>query len=456
MKFLGFEFLTKKEKIKRRIIRISITLIFILLFFWFGYLLVKNYYPGILKIMRGQDSAGGSELVDVFYNLLTEEKERTYLLLLQNNTELRPTGGFIGNYGILKIKQGKIQDFYIKDIYSLDQPAEQRLEIIPPEPLQKYFNRQKWWLRDINWSPDFPTTAHRAWAMYLIEGGQERIDGVVAINPEFIHDLLDLIGGLEIDGVKYTRDNFVDALEYEVEVGYIEDGKSKEERKVIIDKLGQRLKAELWPKIILNPLTFLDIIKQNIKEKNILAFSTYELLQNTLSQNNAAGELRASDSDYLMVVDANLGSLKTDPAVERLINYQVKESDEQLAVELNIDYNHRGGKDWKTSHYRTYTRIYVPLGAELISASGAMSDDTQMVGNFDIYSENNKTVFGAFVSINPEEQRSLSLKYILPKNISRQDYSLLLQKQPGNDYTNYDLDIFNKRQQGTLDSDKIF
>jgi len=48
----------------------------------------------------------------------THDKE--YLVLFQNNGELRPTGGFIGSVGDLRLSQGKVDDFTIQDVYDLD------------------------------------------------------------------------------------------------------------------------------------------------------------------------------------------------------------------------------------------------------------------------------------------------------------------------------------------------
>ncbi|MFA5318027.1 MAG: DUF4012 domain-containing protein [Patescibacteria group bacterium] len=175
MRILGFTFLTKKEKANRRIVGIAIALILLFLVF-FGYKFFSSYY-----FNSGEGSPKEENIINLLHSLLFEEQEQVYLILLQNNTELRPTGGFIGNYGILKIKEGRITSLYIDDIYNLDKLAEEKLEIIPPEPLRKYFNRERWFLRDINWSPDFSISAHRAWAMYLLEGGQEKIDGIIAV-----------------------------------------------------------------------------------------------------------------------------------------------------------------------------------------------------------------------------------------------------------------------------------
>jgi len=94
------------------------------------------------------------------------DQPKTYLFLFQNNSELRPTGGFIGTYGILKIHNGEMVSFETDNIYNLDRAPQYILQEEAPAPIAKYLEQKYWSLRDINWSPDFPTTAEKALYMY--------------------------------------------------------------------------------------------------------------------------------------------------------------------------------------------------------------------------------------------------------------------------------------------------
>ncbi len=94
--------------------------------------------------------------------------EAKYLVLLQNNDELRPTGGFIGTYGLWQAKDGEIISFKTHDIYHLDMPIQNKINLAPPEPIRKYLN-DKWYMRDANWSPDWPTAANKINWFYQTE-----------------------------------------------------------------------------------------------------------------------------------------------------------------------------------------------------------------------------------------------------------------------------------------------
>src|SRR5258706_15817855 len=59
-------------------------------------------------------------LIKIAPDLLGMKNKKTYLLLFQNNAELRPGGGFIGSYGLAVINKGKLQQLTIHNTYDAD------------------------------------------------------------------------------------------------------------------------------------------------------------------------------------------------------------------------------------------------------------------------------------------------------------------------------------------------
>ncbi len=366
-------------------------------------------------------------------------EEQTYLFLLENNAELRPTGGFIGTYGILKVKDAEITSFHTDNIYNIDNPVKDRLIELPPEPLRKYLNADKWFMRDSNWSPDFPTSAEKAiWFYHQEDGPEKNIHGVIAITPNIIESLLGLTGEIKIDGINFTKENFAETLQYQVEQGYYRQGISDDDRKEVIGELADELLnrimsfpqsrwGELW-----------QTVQNHIEEKQILLYSKNESLQYMIEQENWGGQMyEENQGDYLMIVDANMASLKSDPGVNRKIDYKINKTAEGLIADLTITYENTGTFDWKSTRYRTYTRVYIPEGAELIEHSGVMENDKLHGGRQadpEVYNELGKTVIGGFISIEPQETGSLNYKYKLPSSVINNDnekYRLYVQKQPG-------------------------
>ncbi len=369
--------------------------------------------------------------------VIGHQKEKTYLLLLQNNTELRPTGGFIGTYGILKIRNGSVTSFVTDNVYNLDEPAKAYNTKIPPLPLQKYIKQSQWFLRDVNWDPDFPTTAKSAIQFYKDERGPIRnFDGVIAFTPTLIENLLSVTGPITIDDKEFTTDNLIDTLAYHVELGFKEEGITVHNRKQVIDDVAQQLQEKLFSLSVDNIRELIPVIFGSLDQKQVMFYFEDELVQSVAQEFNWDNSIRQTSWDYVYVVDANLGSLKSDPAINRAISYSLKPKEDGLAnstetemqATVSITYEHTADFDWKTTRYRTYTRLYVPLGSKFVSAIG---NEEELA----IADEHNKTVFGTFISIEPGETETLSFTYTLPVDlitgISQGAYNLLIQKQAG-------------------------
>ncbi len=87
---------------------------------------------------------------------------------------------------------------------------------------------------------------------------------------------------------------------------------------------------------------------------------------------------------------------------------------DDLIGKTEITYQNNADFTWKSTRLRTYTRVYVPLGSELISSAGAMENDKikdpqLQAGQVEAATEFGKTFFGAFISIEPHETRCFKL-----------------------------------------------
>lgn len=352
---------------------------------------------------------------------------KNYLFLLENNSELRPTGGFIGTYGILKVAAGEITSFATNDVYTLDHPARNTLYIAPPDPLQRYNATTQWFFRDSNWSPDFPTAALKALDFYRLENGPEKkLDGVIAVTPVFISSLLKISGDITIDKITFTPDNLVDKLQ------------ARAERKELIGEMSKVLMNRIlalpqrrWQELI-------GTVAKALEEKHLLLFSRDQELEEKIIAQNWGGAVRPLAGDGFLIIDANLAGLKTDSVMDRSVSYGLTVTDRDATANLKISYVNKGKLSRLTTRYRTFTRVYVPVGSALVSSSGAMQNDKLhggRPGTVEVSSELNRTVFGAFISIEPGETGELSFTYTLPSTILQRindgTYDLDVQKQSG-------------------------
>jgi hypothetical protein len=388
---------------------------------------------------------------------------KTYLFLLQNNTEIRPTGGFIGTYGILKVKNADIELFQTDNIYNLDNKAKNSVYVDPPEPLAKYLGSSQWLLRDANWSPDYPTTAIKAEEFYHLENGsEENIDGIIAITPLFIEDLLKLTGPITVDGEEFNEDNFIDKLQFKVEFGYVQEGLSDADRKDVIGQMSSILMTRMLdlPKDKWSDLW--QVFVENVEEKQILLYMEDDKLEQYIEELNWDGRIKDvtfTGRDFLMLVDANLAALKTDKVMERNLDYSVSKEGDDLIATLQVHYKNNGTFTNMTTRYRSYTRIFVPRGSELISSDGFYTNDRYLGGEptpalVKQDEEFNKTIFEGFISVEPQSEQVVTLKYKLPQEIkdmvSNNKYDFYWQKQSGSESypCTFNIDIGEKVDQG--------
>lgn len=388
----------------------------------------------------------GLPILEVIPSLLGYPTPSSYLFLLQNSDEMRPTGGFIGTYGIITFESGHITKFFTDDVYNLDRLVPPSRRPLAPQPIRDYLEQPRFYLRDANFDPDFPTSARQVLTFYKEEMAYAKpqktdtkvteLDGVIAVAPQAIRPLLTLTGPITVGAQTFNADNLTDALEYEVEIGFAGKGTPRTQRKAIVSELGHALIAKVmslpvskWPEV-------LHIVRTYLDEKQILIFVNDSGLQERMSAFGWTGEIRSAPGDYLAVFDANMFSLKTDPYVTRSIFYNVRREG-GLVGEVEIVYSYpKEGPAWKTKGYRTWTRVYVPKGSILTRASGAMKEEGSIEpGAITISQETDKTVFGAFLAVQVGEVKRLKFVYRLPEYITQmvQDgtYELTVQKQSG-------------------------
>jgi len=395
----------------------------------------------------------------------------SYLVILQNSNELRPTGGFIGTYGLVTVHYGDILKLETHDSYHLDMPASlnKSFKVEPPLPIKKYLGVNEWFMRDSNWSPDWPSSAKKIQWFYQEEMKAAKreaeilpLSGVVAVTPKLITDLISVVGEIEVDGQKYTAENFMEILQYEVEMAFRKEGISEWDRKNVIGDILSELKIKLFNLNSKNWKKTADIFSKNIAEKNILFYLNNDSYRKGSADLNWGGEVKKAELDYLMVVDANLAAFKTDRVMDKKIRYYLtEESDGRLKARVELDYKNNGWFDWQTTRYRSFSRIFQPLNSALISNFGFASDSFVSASELDIYYP--KNYFGGFMSIDPGKQNTMVVEYYLPQAIqdkikNDKKYSIVLQKQSGNNSSfefNYKFQKEIKSFSVSTPSDKI-
>ncbi|MEY4722851.1 MAG: hypothetical protein RLZZ324_364 [Candidatus Parcubacteria bacterium] len=384
----------------------------------------------------------------VMASLLGYPDQKRYLFFLQNDTELRPSGGFIGVVGAMTVQDASITAMRTDDSYALDGPSEKLPRPVPPAPIVKYLGVKKWYLRDANWSPDFAVSADTMQRFYreesqAVNGGADApVDGVAAVDTYFARDILRMTGPVTASGTTFNADNLVDELQFAVEKGFVREGIPFDARKDIVGELAAQVVQRLTSMPLSRLLDALQMVDRNFKEGHIALYSTDSTLRAEIDSRGWGGRLVPVRGDYLLWVDANMAALKTDGVMKRTVAYSVVPAAGGTGYEAHVTmtYKNAGTFTWKTSRYRTYARVYAPLGSRLLGVDGAMENDKikdprRRIGTPDEYDELGRHVMAAFVAVEPGETRTLTFRYAVAPSVAAQiaagTYHLDVEKQPG-------------------------
>ncbi len=369
--------------------------------------------------------------------------KKTYLVLLQNNHELRPTGGFIGSFALVTFDKGKLIDFEVKDVYSADGQLKGHVE--PPEALKKYLGEANWFLRDSNWDPDFSVSAKRA-SWFLEKETGRVVDGVLGVNLLLAQKILAAVGEIDVVdfGEKINTTNLFERAEYHSEVGFFPGSTRKQ------DFLGS-LTRSLFEKLKnSNKSIWLDLFRafyQSFKAKDLLVWLNEPEAMAVINELEWDGIIKKvscqlTDSegkfkclaDYLMIVEANVGVNKANYFVQRSLFHQVDFLDDgSVKKNLKINYqNSSPAEVFPGGNYKNYLRILTPLGSKLEkvlinkqAVEREKIDEGTLCG---------KTFFGFLVEVPIKESRLVEVSYQLSDQISAKQvtqYALLIQKQSG-------------------------
>ncbi len=442
-----------------------------------------DHYPAELRgyeikntITLAQDfSAGAITAVTEFKPVLEQlpsiagatGERRKYLILFQNDNELRPTGGFLTAYAVVNVEDGKVTPEKSDDIYELDKKFNQRIPI--PEALGKYLTTEKYWhLRDMNTSPDYKTSMDQFFEHYLeIPGEPREIDGIIAVDTEFLTALLSVLGPVNVPGYgtfSAENDPACDCPQIIYALSEIITRPTpylREDRKGILGPLMREILTKSygapktqWPQLA-------SVGWSSIQGKHLQLYFVDAAHQSAAEVLKAAGRMPTPQEgqDFLAIVNANLGGAKsnlfTDYTVKQVITNPPENGKLRKTLEITYKNNRRAdncnleaGLLCLNSTLRDWTRIYVPAGSEVISAQG-FTEEPQ------VYDEAGLSVIDGFFILEPNSSAKVIVEYLVPYQDSA-EYKLDIWKQGG--ITSYEalMDVTGGEEKILVDKDTSY
>jgi len=391
----------------------------------------------------------------------SSEGPKTYLLLVQNEDELRPTGGFITAVGTLVLENGRIVSLEFMDSGSVDNW--ERPYPLAPWQLDRYMNSPVLVLRDSNWFTDFPTTALYAETLFAYHNSHS-VDGVIAFDQQMLVMVLQALGPVQVPGAIEAIDasNVLEFMRAS-KSGPLDPSDSAEwNRKGFIEDIALAVSERIFQgDVPWQALT--QAVVSGLNERHLLLHLDDAGLSGLLDRQGWNGAIKADPGDFLMVVNANIGFNKTNAVVSTYVSYDVdltnlKKPIASMVVTVQnnaspeVECVHWGGRRLENEEdypinacYWNYLRVYTPQGTELLNHDAQAIPNEWMLlgrgqeGQVDALEEDlpGLQVFGTLMVVPGGESVSVGFDLDLPAGVLRPAdaegfiYRLKIKKQPG-------------------------
>lgn len=424
--------------------------------------------PRFAKLINRFDTAApwmklGFELAPVIPTLAGADQPRTYLLIAQNNDELRATGGFISAVGTLTVAQGRITDLKFEDSYAVDDFTKSYPDA--PDPLERYMLAYVWVFRDANWSPDFPASAQKMIELYQVSRNVP-VDGVIAVDQLALQDIVGALEPVTVAGWDdpVTKKNVIELIRQSWSpdkdfTGW--DAEWWKNRKGFVSDLASAIKkrVEESPQDV-EWVKFGQTLLRTLEQRRVQIWLANPEAQALIQQQGWDGSIKQAEADYLFVVDTNMGFNKVNAVAQTSLNYQVDLTDlNNIQADLSVTLQnpskkgtdpcdptpHYGPDYWEITNrcYWDYLRVYAPSGANLLHATPhpiagkfllTQQDEPAQVTT--LPAEGGKSVWGTLLLVPRGESQETSFTYTLPATVAQKTesgwrYQLLVQKQAG-------------------------
>lgn len=316
----------------------------------------------------------------IILSTLGSSTPRRYLLVFQNPTELRATGGFIGSFAILDIENGEVKNLQIPAGGSYDLQGTLKRQVFAPLPM--HMINPRWEFQDANWFPDFPTSARKL--MWFLEKSQgPTVDGVIAINASVLPRLLEVVGSVNLSGGKtLTAATALDTMRDSIDNAKISDNPTrKSQPKEIIATAAPAIIETIKSGASDHFLPLISTLLTALETRDIQLYTTDEGMQSRLAEFGWDGALQDNPGgDFLSVVATNIGGQKTDALITQKIDHQAQIADDGT-VTVTVRMNRtqaESPKNFEGGPNVSYVRLYVPRGSTLVRAEGFTTPSEQL------------------------------------------------------------------------------
>lgn len=381
---------------------------------------LKVLYPLQIIIKKNQQLKKDIEQVDIlisaeplYREFFASDRERAFIAVMQNNAELRPSGGFWGSYGDLSVSRGSLVSFNTYDTYDLDQEL---IGKFPPPEIIKDLVGNEWRFWNANWSPDFRISAEQGLFFLKNLKNPKKYDGVVATNINFILELLKISGPVKLNGYAFeiSDNNFLEKMVYEPNSSAIYDPSSQgnivksQEKNQLLAEIGKKSLEQIFSRGLQKQLYVLAL--ESLENRDLILYSSDENIQRRIEQLGWGGRF-TKEENFIMAVDANFGS-KLDLLVEKNMTItKLAQNRYEAKISYKNQYDKKTNEKQLFVNYRNLLRIYLPKEATVLEMTGG-SDYESPTLDIDI----GANYISNLILLEPNESDEIRLVWEVPED----------------------------------------
>ncbi len=344
---------------------------------------LEEYLPGVNMPINADALDSLATLRDGLGSLISfidVPEKRHIILLFEDQSKIRPSGGFIESYAKVTLDRGAISDIKVNDIYYTD--SQLSLNIIPP--LQLVHIISNWGARDASWFFDYPTSAEKTIQLLDASGVYASystvFDGAISVNMHVISDMLAVVGPIKLQkyDIMLTGENLIDKMRDRAG-GLYDENKTQSQGQILgammpvmLDRLGKLSHSQT------RDVTLLFLAR--MINKDIKFYLRDQELQEFVKEMGFAGDVYqlANDfnGDYLAVVNANVSGSQSDTFIDQSIALEsLITSGGIVQNRLSVVHTYKEvSKQGLPNALRNqnFVKIFTPPNAKLVSVSGVM------------------------------------------------------------------------------------
>jgi nucleoside-diphosphate-sugar epimerase len=395
--------------------------------------------------------------------LLGVDERKRYLIFLQNESEIRSTGGWLTSYGVIGIEGGQIRELFVDDIYNADGTLRiQNKKYIPPKSMINGLEVTEWSFSLVNWYPDLLDTLSESELFIKDLGKGNTLDGLITMDVSFIQKLLERWGGIEVPGENelVTSENMYSKI-FKMHEEFTPGSTQKT---TFLANLANEIVKKLLSMNIGELLEISDIFEDSLNEKHLQATFQNRDAYNFFSLRNWSNSLDSRYNNAPIAIDWNWGGNKANLYLDKNYNLNVNIKDlDSIDFAYSITTENSSATDtYPEGNYINYQRIYIPAEAKVLRIAGFENNE------YTIYKESGFKVIAGWFNTNIKSTETLEVSYRVerasdesnfPLDIQEQNVFLNLNlfKQPGEKKHAYRVDLsypstWNLENSGNLNS----